>query len=200
MTIDEKNAARHALACVSHELTGPLSALYTYLRLEQAGNTSSTLTAAVRCADRLRDITATLQAVAHVRDTIAERELGLALIQTAATLGHRLELASTRTVRATQRLELAASLAITAIARSAADGALLAGELQALADRVRVWAWVDGKRPSTWQVSELFGGTRPCHELWLATLTVAAAGGQLHTATVDGVLAVALELPGEFRA
>lgn len=194
MTSEETKAARRALSCVSHELTSPLSALSHFLRMAADGE-GQALAAAVRCVDRLRDITWALRAAANVTDSTSSADLGQVLADTATTHGHRLVLAKSQHLRATDRLELAANLALTAVARTADDGSALVAEVVEQEGIVHVRTWIDGKQPGDWRAVDPLGETRHGLELWLAALTVGAGGGHVQVAHVDGTVAVALALP-----
>jgi hypothetical protein len=193
------------MACVGHELTGPLMALYTHLKLARRKSEDPSLEAALRCLERMREITAALQVTGRVDDEEDDgdtdggaTELAGVLAMAASGLGRGVEIATQGAPpRVAGRVGLVVfGPALRAVARTAADGAALRVVLDgdATTARVRIDSGV-APEASRWRRGAPLASARTGLDLWLAALAALDAGGGVRVADGDGVIAVEVELP-----
>lgn len=180
-------------------------ALYTHLKLARRRVDDPSLDAAMRCLDRLREITGALQATGRVDNHEDEgdtdggaTELDGVITMAASGVGRELALsADGAPPRIAGRVGLVVlAPALRAVARTAPDGAALRVSLggDAARARLRIDSGV-APEASRWRAVAPLASARVSLDLWLAALAALDAGGAVRVADDDGVIAVEVELP-----
>jgi signal transduction histidine kinase len=191
--------ARRALSCVGHELSSPLTALYTYLKLAASGRGEDALRQARACADRVQAVTSAIQELSRVGGAPALVDVGAAVERAAARVpgGARVDFAG-RDPAPAWIAPSAGDFVIAAVLRAVASGvdapAALRARIVGRGGRVELRVSVDAE-PERWAAIEPWSDQRTGLDLWLAAIVAAEAGGAVRSGDVDGRCAVALELP-----
>lgn len=180
-------------------------ALYTHLKLARRRVEDPSLDAAMRCLDRLREITGALQATGRIDDDEDDgdtdggaTELAGVVAMAASGVGREVTLSDEGTPpRIAGRVGLVVvAPALRAVARTAADGAGL--RVTVGGDEARARVRIDsGATPeaSRWRAVAPLASARVSLDLWLAALAALDAGGAVRVADEDGMIAVEVELP-----
>jgi hypothetical protein len=196
---DAARGARRALSCVGHELSSPLTALYTYLKLAASGRSEDALRQARACADRLHAITSAIQQLSRLGGSPSRLDVGAA-VERAATY-----VPGGASVGFDERDEAPAWIApgdgdfvvasvLRAVASAVEPPARLRARLVGRGDRVRLRITAAAE-PASWKAVEPWSDQRTGLDLWLAAIVAGEAGGALRSGEVDGILGVELELP-----
>jgi signal transduction histidine kinase len=186
--------ARRAMACISHELSGPLMALQTHLKLARRRHEDASLDTALRCVERIGEITKTLQQASRL-DRAGEAETMFVDLATAArgcSVGGRaivVDVAAAAPARvAAGTAVFILQAAVTAVARTLPDGV----DVRVTVDANRCTLG-DAGAPD-WRAVSPLASARHGLELWLAALAALDAGGTVHVCDADGLLAVQVTL------
>lgn len=187
------SGARHAIACIGHELAGPITALYTHLKLvqrkapEAAGDS---LDAALRCVERLRDIASALRDTAATNDAPPLPAFGVLLARAAVGM----EISATirgEPEHTPARLALVLREALRAVARTAPSSRLV---VEVDPQRIRI-AGDAVPAGATWRTLSPLTDSHLALDLWLAAFGLHELGGAMRIAEPGGGIAVELELP-----
>jgi hypothetical protein len=186
--------ARRALAAIGHELSSPLTALSTYLRLAKGEG----LAPIGACVQRIQAIAEVARELAFLDeasiDTSETVDIGLAIDSAVARLGLTVTVEMPGELRVAAGAKRAVAIIVAGLRAVASTApAALVVRVERRADRICVRIG-QGAEPAAWRVIDPWrSGTGFKLDLWAAAVA-AGDDGVVRVGDVEGQIAVEVEL------
>jgi hypothetical protein len=189
------DGARRALGCISHELSSPLMALYTYVKL--AGPDDPRMAAIRACVDRLRTITDLAREVAHADET-GTGDVAAALAAGAIACEPT---GDARVALPQAQVGTIVGAVVRAVRATLDDGAAVRAQVSGDGARVRLRVGPDGvAAPTAWQPIDPWAARGAGLAVWSAAVLAGEVGGEVRLGERDGAIVVEVELPAAVPA